>query len=121
MTKQFAGKVALVTGGGAGIGRASALTSAREGAQVVVSDRNAQDAERTAHEIEALGSRALLVFGCVLVCYRATPWRWTAVFSRNRGNRPAEIESGIGEDTDMLNTIDLRKHFFGVLLVRGCF
>lgn len=40
MTKQFAGKVALVTGGGAGIGQATAEAFAAVGAKVVVSDIN---------------------------------------------------------------------------------
>ena len=58
--RPFAGKVALVTGGSRGIGRACVLKFAQLGADVVVNySRNAEDAEATAGEAEALGVRAL--------------------------------------------------------------
>ena len=53
------GRVALVTGAGSGIGRASALIFAREGAQVVVADQNAAAAKATSEQIEAGGGSAL--------------------------------------------------------------
>jgi NAD(P)-dependent dehydrogenase (short-subunit alcohol dehydrogenase family) len=55
----FAGRVALVTGGGRGIGRAIALGFARLGADVVIASRNEENLGPTALEIEALGRRAL--------------------------------------------------------------
>ena len=51
MTSQFHGKVALVTGAASGIGRASALTFAREGARVVVADIQVAGGEETAQMI----------------------------------------------------------------------
>jgi NAD(P)-dependent dehydrogenase (short-subunit alcohol dehydrogenase family) len=59
--KQFTGKVAFVTGAGTGIGRATALAFARQGASVVVIGRSAQNIEETARLIEEIGGRALAV------------------------------------------------------------
>lgn len=55
------GKVAIVTGGSAGIGRATAVALAREGAAVVVADVTAERGEAVAAGIEADGGRALFV------------------------------------------------------------
>src|SRR5256714_5572732 len=56
--KEFEGKVALVTGGGSGIGRATALAFAREGAQVVIGNRNVQRGEETVSVIRDAGGTA---------------------------------------------------------------
>lgn len=60
--RRFSGKVALVTGGGRGIGRAITLRLASEGADVAINYfRNRAPAEETAAEVEALGRRAHLL------------------------------------------------------------
>ncbi len=57
----FNGKVAVVTGAAGGIGQASALAFAREGAKVVVADVAVQDGEETARSITSAGGEALFV------------------------------------------------------------
>jgi NAD(P)-dependent dehydrogenase (short-subunit alcohol dehydrogenase family) len=55
------GRVAVITGGGTGIGRASALVLAERGADIILAGRRREPLESTASEIEALGRRALSV------------------------------------------------------------
>lgn len=58
---RVAGKVALVTGGAMGIGRACAELLSAEGATVVVTDRELQEGQKVVNELVALGRRALFV------------------------------------------------------------
>jgi NAD(P)-dependent dehydrogenase (short-subunit alcohol dehydrogenase family) len=58
---ELAGRVAIVTGAGRGIGRATALELARMGADVVVAELDRAGAEGTAAEVKGLGRRALVV------------------------------------------------------------
>ena len=57
--KSLAGKTALITGGAGGIGRATALLFAREGAAVCIVDLNAEAGQELAREISTAGGRAI--------------------------------------------------------------
>jgi NAD(P)-dependent dehydrogenase (short-subunit alcohol dehydrogenase family) len=58
MAGQLEGKIAVVTGGGSGFGRSSALLFAREGARVMIGDLDPQTAEQTAQMIRDAGGQA---------------------------------------------------------------
>jgi NAD(P)-dependent dehydrogenase (short-subunit alcohol dehydrogenase family) len=58
---ELQGQVAIVTGAGRGIGRATALGLARMGADIVVAELDRTNAEATASELRGLGRRALVV------------------------------------------------------------
>ncbi|MHB1139124.1 MAG: SDR family NAD(P)-dependent oxidoreductase [Microthrixaceae bacterium] len=63
----LSGKVGIVTGGGSGIGRASALALARRGAAVVVADINADGANETVELVEAEGGSATATIADIAV------------------------------------------------------
>ena len=56
--RRLENRIALLTGGGQGIGRAIALAMAREGAALVIGDLNETNASAVKKEIEGLGGKA---------------------------------------------------------------
>lgn len=63
--QRLAGRVALVTGGGSGIGRAVAVRLASEGSAIVVADIDAEGGKETCRQVQAQGGRALFVLADV--------------------------------------------------------
>lgn len=84
----FDGKVVIVTGAGAGIGRAHALAFAREGARVVVNDlggdrhgggKGSEAADKVVEEIKAAGAEAVASYESVATREGADSILWTAL------------------------------------------
>ncbi|WP_409236170.1 SDR family NAD(P)-dependent oxidoreductase [Streptomyces sp. PA5.6] len=92
---RFAGRTALVTGGGSGLGRAIALAFAAEGANVVVAGRTESTLKETVDLIEAAGGKALAV---------------TADVSRS-----ADLASLVAATVDRFGSLDVAVNNAGVL------
>ena len=56
MTMRLQDKVAIVTGGGSGIGLATAIRLGREGARVVIADRSPDEGDAAARQVKAAGA-----------------------------------------------------------------
>ena len=59
MSKEFEGKVALITGGSSGIGRATAIAFAKKGAKIVIASRREKESQETVAIIKEMGSKAI--------------------------------------------------------------
>jgi NAD(P)-dependent dehydrogenase (short-subunit alcohol dehydrogenase family) len=92
---RFDGKVALITGGGSGIGAATARLVAREGGAVAVMGRTARTVEATAEAVRAESGRALAIAGdiswwrmrpcsCIVGIARFTSRIWPTGTRRSR-------------------------------------
>jgi NAD(P)-dependent dehydrogenase (short-subunit alcohol dehydrogenase family) len=115
------GKVALVTGAGAGIGRACARTLARAGAAIVVADLNRASGEETVADIHRDGGEASLVVADVaeetlvhaLACLVQTRYGRLDILVNNAGfDYGASIADTPLADWDRVQNVHLRGMFF---------
>ncbi|MBT2293617.1 SDR family oxidoreductase [Paenibacillus albidus] len=119
--QKLKGKVAIVTGGGSGIGRASVLEFARQGAKVVLLDRTVEKAEKVKRQVEQEGGEAIVI-GCdvsqpeqveAAVNQAAEQWGRLDVVFANAGinGTMAPIETMKMEEWDQTIQINLRGTF----------
>lgn len=119
---KLAGRVAIVTGGARGIGRAMALGLAREGANVVIADLRLEQAQATADEIERVGTGALAIGLDVskmadldaMVAKTVERFGKIDILCNNAGIpcRAPDIFSHTEEDWDRTLAINLKSAFF---------
>ncbi|HEY6598959.1 MAG TPA: SDR family NAD(P)-dependent oxidoreductase [Pseudomonadales bacterium] len=117
---KLVGRVALITGAGAGIGRDSALAFAREGAAVAVVDVREPRAEQSAELIRREGGNAR-AFACdvrsleqtqqTVAAVLSAVGRIDALFNDAGTTRPGDVVSVSLEDWDMVLDVNLRGTF----------
>jgi NAD(P)-dependent dehydrogenase (short-subunit alcohol dehydrogenase family) len=123
-TSKLDGRVALVTGGGTGIGQAAAFAYSRAGAKVVIAGRRTAELEATVAQIEAEGGQALAVATDVSVAseVQALIRRTVDAFGRldiafnNAGTtgRFAPISEQSPEDFDLVIGANLKGVWLGI-------
>jgi len=94
MTEQFAGRVALVTGGSSGIGRASVLAFARKGAKVVVIDVDAEGGQETVRLVNEADGEATFIKADV--------------------SQAAEVEAMVSQTVEVYGRLDYSHNNAGV-------
>lgn len=125
MSQQFEGKVVVITGAGAGLGRECALWWAREGGRIVVTDEIEQRATDVAHEIAEAGGRAVARKADVAVeadlqaAVQAAVDEWGRldVMFANAGKAPVgfggtPLEDVSEQDFDAVNDVVYKGVFF---------
>lgn len=117
---RLAGKVALVTGGGTGIGKAIAMAFAREGARVAIAGRRPDKLEEAVREVESRGGEAMAVTCDVskgkdaekAVQETAKRFGKLSVLVNNAGVlKVATVEGTSEEEWDQLMEINLKGPF----------
>jgi NAD(P)-dependent dehydrogenase (short-subunit alcohol dehydrogenase family) len=99
MAGQFDGKVALVTGGNAGIGKSAAMQFAREGASVVIAARRVDAGEETVAEIRDAGGEA--------------------AFVRTDVSKTADVRNMVNTAVETYGRLDYAFNNAGIVLDRG--
>ena len=117
---RLSGKVALITGGGTGIGQAIALAMAKEGSAVVVVGRRPEKLEQTRNQVEHLGGKCLTIRGDATIAADAARAVKSAedafgnvnVLVNNAGAWSAStVETIAEEDWDRLMAVNLKGPF----------
>ena len=90
-------KVAIVTGGGKGLGAAISLTLAREGAHISIGDVNLSDATRVANTVKAMGRNAIAIKADV--------------------SKESDVQAMVAQTIDALGTIDVLVNNAGIIYV----
>ncbi len=115
------GKVALITGGSRGIGRATAINFAKAGADVIVTSRKISDLEEVAAEVEKLGRKSMAVATHVgrmdqinsLVEHVVAKFGRIDILVNNAGTSIASMAIDVEEKAwDSLMNINLKGAFF---------